>query len=214
VCQHNQALVVDSHPNSRAKLKRCLERAFPDIHVDTAGGFSHARYLLDQSAYYVGLIAADLPGDHGFDLMALAQTGAQRVHVVATAADCDDLAFAKALRAGAEGFVLREDTEDDLVPRLRGLSRGSPPLSPSVVRHLMRAYVRAPAEQLPLHHGLTPKEMEVLAALAKGLRVRQVAQTMDVSENTVRTHVKHAYSKLNISSRAEAARAALRLGLI
>lgn len=211
--QNSFALVVDRNPNCRAKLKRCLERAFPAIRVDTAGGFSHGRLLLEQCSYYVGLIAADLPDGHGFDLMARAQMGTRRMHIVATAGNCDDISFSRAMRAGAEGFVLREETEDDLVPRLRGLSRGSPPLSPPVARHLMRAFVRAPVEQALVEHGLTPKEVEVLAALAKGLRVRQAARTLGVSENTVRTHVKHVYSKLNISTRAEATRAALRAGL-
>jgi DNA-binding NarL/FixJ family response regulator len=93
------------------------------------------------------------------------------------------------------------------------MASGYPPLSPQLARYLVRAYVRSPDGASPSVE-LTVKEREVLKALATGNRVSEAAEQLGVTKNTIQTHVRRVYSKLNISSRAEATAVATRIGLI
>lgn len=212
--QFNRALVVESFAPCRLKLKGLLERAFPSIAVDTAGSDIHGGELLSRTHYYLALISVDLCNEGGFRLISQAHASAPPVHVVAISASCADGRFSKALSAGAEGYLLTDEDADDLLPRLRGVSRGHPPLSPQAARHLMRTYRCSPALTTTPVSDLSLKERQVLSVVAQGLRVKKIAERLNVSESTVQTHIKHIYSKLDISSRAEATIAASRIGLI
>jgi DNA-binding NarL/FixJ family response regulator len=127
----------------------------------------------------------------------------------------DDAHLFDAIAAGAQGYLLKDEGAEVLVGRLREIASGEPPLSPSIARRIL-AHFHRPAEACnwSRREVLTPRETEVLALLGRGLRIGDAAQSLGLTRHTVAGYVKIIYSKLNISSRAEAALEAKRRGLV
>ncbi|AXQ31354.1 DNA-binding response regulator [Solimonas sp. K1W22B-7] len=211
--QFSQALIVDLRREDRERLRRIVEKAFPGIAVHSAGDPVSARSLLQRHAYQLVLVEAGNTMDEACELIALAHDGRMPAHVVAIAEDCNEQRLAAALRAGAEGYLVKGEESEELVLRLRGLARGNPPLSPLAARQLLKTCMRTVPMPTAASE-LTCKELEVLTVLARGVKLRQAADDLGVSYNTVATHVKRLYSKLNVSTRAEATLAATRIGLV
>jgi len=114
--------------------------------------------------------------------------------------------------AGARGYLLKDEEQDLLVGILRRIDRGEPSLSPSIAHRLL-AHFRGPVAKAHDEAGLTPREIETLTLLARGLTVAEAAARMGLRPQTVASYVKVIYQKLRISTRAEAAREAVRRGL-
>jgi len=130
---------------------------------------------------------------------------------VVTIFDDNDHVF-PALQAGARGYLLKDQTREHFIMRLRNIADGEPPLSPSISRRLLEHFEQqaAPAPDTTL----TNREKEVLQLISKGFTLPKVASMLDISRNTAAGYVKSIYRKLNISTRAEAAMEASRIGLI
>jgi DNA-binding NarL/FixJ family response regulator len=136
--------------------------------------------------------------------------------VVVTIHDDDDHLF-PALQAGAFGYVLKDQSEAVIVDQFRRMSQGEPPLSPAIARRVMAHFAsRSSARERPRnvpHVVLTDRENEVLLRVAKGYTLPEIAVQLNLSRHTISDYVKQIYRKLNVSSRAEAALEAQRLGL-
>lgn len=135
--------------------------------------------------------------------------------VVLTAYDDDDNLFA-ALKAGAIGYVLKDATPEEVTSAIHAASQGQGFLSPGLVVRVVREFARTDRlarGQRALFAQLTRREMEVLELLASGLRNRQIAQKLFLSEKTVRNHISAILGKLHANDRTEAALIAARHGL-
>jgi DNA-binding NarL/FixJ family response regulator len=136
--------------------------------------------------------------------------------VVLTTFDTDELVLA-ALRAGASGFLLKDAPAETLFDGIRAVASGEATLAPTVTRRLL-AYVAAvapsPAQPAPTLAGLTPREREVLVAIAQGRSNADIAADLVVSEATVKTHVSRIFEKLAVRDRAQAVVAAYESGLV
>jgi DNA-binding NarL/FixJ family response regulator len=131
---------------------------------------------------------------------------------IVTTVYADDDHLFSALRAGAQGYLLKDQSRERLTEQLRGILHGEPPLSPSIARRLMRTFT-APAQHRE-DSGLTAREIEVLTLIANGHTLKDVGKALGISRFTVGDHVKMIYRKLNVASRAEAALQAARLGIV
>jgi DNA-binding NarL/FixJ family response regulator len=207
-----QALVVEDLPSSREWLVEALNAAFPGITVRACATLAEAARLLDPPPQ-VALIDLALPDGSGVSLIQrLQREHPQCLCVVATVFD-DDAHLFPALAAGAQGYVLKDQSRDVLAQMLCGIAAGQPPLSPSIARRLLRhfrATPRPPDEEEPL----TARENEVLRLMAKGYTVQEAAQMLELSRHTVASYLKDVYRKLRVGSRAEATLEAARRGLI
>jgi len=203
------ALLVDDLAHCRAWLRDALQRAFPGIAVAEADTLARAKTLLDP-APGLALIDLGLADGNGAQLIeTLARQGT--LCIVATVFD-DDAHLFQALRCGAQGYVLKDQTPDGLADMLRGIAIGQPPLSPSIARRLLRHFGPPPA--VADDAGLTPRETEVLRLIAKGYTVQEVADTFQLSRHTVAGYLKDIYRKLSVNSRAEATMEAARRGIV
>ncbi len=207
------ALVVDDLAASRRWLRAALAQAYPGIEVREAASVAEA---LAQIAPPPGIALIDLGLPDGSGLQVIERlAGGQTLCVVATVFD-DDAHLFPALRAGAQGYVLKDMAHEDLAEMLRGIAAGQPPLSASIARRLLRhfgpALASAPAEQDAA--ALTEREKSVLQLIGKGFTVAEAAAALSLSRNTCAGYVKDIYRKLRVSSRAEAALAATRMGLV
>ena len=135
--------------------------------------------------------------------------------LILTTFDLDDYVY-DALRAGASGFLLKDTPPDDLADAIRVVAAGDALLSPSVTRKLLEEFTKTPSAPRP-HMGLddlTQREAEVLQQLARGLSNSEIAEELFVSETTVKTHVSHILSKLELRDRVQAVIVAYESGLV
>lgn len=207
-----RALVVDDLPGSRDWLARALALAFPGIVVQQAASLAEGLACLAPPPP-LALIDLGLPDGSGLRLIeALRSLPGHCLCIVATVFD-DDAHLFPALRAGAEGYVLKDQSPEHLAEMLRGIAAGQPPLSPSIARRLLRHFQPEPAPAQETE-ALTARETDVLRLIAKGLTVAESAGVLDLSRHTVAGYLKAIYRKLSVNSRAEAALEATRRGLV
>jgi DNA-binding NarL/FixJ family response regulator len=129
--------------------------------------------------------------------------------------DLDEYVY-EALRAGASGFLLKDAGADELLHAVRVVAAGEALLSPSITRRLIADYARRPpaSEQPAALAELTPRELEVLRLLARGLSNAEIARELVLGDATVKTHVARVFAKLGLHDRAQAVVLAYETGLI
>ena len=136
--------------------------------------------------------------------------------VILTIYGDDDKVFA-AIKAGARGYVLKDAAPDEALAAIRAASRGEMLLNPAMVLRVANEFSRLStqraADNAVLSH-LTDRELEVLALMGKGMRNKEIADTLFISEKTVKNHISKIFEKLEVNSRAEAALLAARQGLV
>ena len=206
-------LVVEDMPDAQAWLKAVLMASFPDIRVEVAGGVKEALTRLKEGpAPSIALVDLGLPDGSGLDVLRkLKERHPGTLRIVTTIFDGDQHLFS-ALRAGAQGYVLKDQSREHLVQLIQGIVAGNPPLSPSIARRLL-GFFSGPGPESP-DEALTPREVEVLTLLSKGITIAGVAEVLSLSRHTVGGYVKDLYRKLNVSTRAEATLEAARRGLV
>lgn len=220
VCMQT-AMVVEDIAETGKWLRCLLAEAFPGIAVTVCADCRSAAACLLTLRPDLALVDISLPDGNGLGLIPpILQASPQATVVVTTIMD-DQEHILNALQAGANGYLLKDLPEDQFIHKLRGILRGDPPLSPKVARKVLQYFngaARPPANsaspKLMESDGLSSRESEVLVLIGKGLSRREVGELLHLSDNTIATHVRNVYRKLNISSRAEAALEACRLGLI
>ena len=182
--------------------------------VRQAHTLAAARKLLAREHFGMVILDLGLPDGNGVELIPELLPGRDIMVVVATIYD-DDAHIFSALRAGAGGYLLKDQGDDEIERALAGIRDGVPPISPSVARRMMDFFVQQDRlRENPETGKLTAREKEVLILIANGLSVGEASASLGISAHTTRGYVKDIYRKLGISSRAEASLSASRLGLI
>lgn len=212
------ALILEDMPESQELLREIAQTAYPDIRVRFESSIAGALSIITQFQFDLALIDLSLPDGDGVTVVdAMASRFPASMIVVATIFDDDNHLF-PALRAGAQGYLLKDQAPEQLVKQLRGISEGHPPLSPAIARRLLdHFHVDSPlrkAEGELEYVQLSPREREVLVHLARGISIVDIGVEIGISRHTVGDHVKNIYRKLNITSRAEAALRAKGMGLV
>ena len=208
---HLRILLVDDHEIVRLGLKALLSR-YPHFEVvaEARDAQEAIDMLLRHEPDIVGMDSR-LPGKKGIEatkdiLMIRPQT---KVIVLTSHAD-DDVLF-DAISAGASGYVLKQIGSDDLIRALEMVGRGQSMLDPTLTQKVFQR-VRESARKAEDEYfaALTQQELHILGFITEGLTNREIAERVFLSEKTVRNYVSSILSKLNLSSRAEAAAYAVR----
>jgi DNA-binding NarL/FixJ family response regulator len=214
----HRCLLVEDQPTTRDWMLGALASAFPGIGIVTAASLKQANACLDAATgsdgvgFTLALIDLGLPDGSGVELVRrLVAEAPETLPIVATIYD-DDAHLFEAIAAGARGYLLKDEEADLLVGYLRRIELGEPPLSPAIA-HRILGHFRTPAAAQSDAAGLTGREVETLTLLSKGLTVAEVATQLGLKPQTIASYVKVIYQKLNITSRAEATREAIRRGL-
>jgi DNA-binding NarL/FixJ family response regulator len=207
-----RVLIVDSQTVTRAGLRRLLE-SYPGLQVigEAADGVQAASETVELGPQVV-LMDAQLP--EGQTLSTLRQIKQlnpdTRVLLLATQ-DREEYLY-EAIRAGADGYILKDIAPDELVQAIRTIARGEVLIQSQIAGRLLTRYGRQGRNSR--EDTLTAREQEVLRLLARGLRNKEIAARLYVSERTVTFHLANIYQKLNVSGRTEALSRALEQGLI
>jgi DNA-binding NarL/FixJ family response regulator len=204
-----RVVIVDDHPIVRAGLVGLVESAVDLEVVGTGATGLDAVELATSLAPDVVLMDLRMPGLDGDEATAriLAAVPATRV-VILTTYETDD-AILSAIGAGASGYLLKAAPEAELLAGIRAVAAGEVALAPSVSRVLVRrAAAPVPSVQL------TARELDVLRLVATGLSNREIGAHLHLGEATVKSHLLHAFSKLDARSRTGAVTRARDLGLL
>lgn len=219
-------LLVEDLAHCRAWLVQALQAAFPQARIETADSVAAGLAAL-VSAPRLAVVDLGLPDGSGMKVIEALHQRLPDCHVVVSSVFDDDAHLFGALRAGATGYVLKDEPVDALASMLRGIVAGQPPLSASIARRLLRHFsAPRPAVAWPAippaadssaeeaAESLTQRETEVLKLSAKGYSGPQIAELLSISRHTVSGYLKDIYRKLRISSRAEATLEAARRGYV
>lgn len=205
------ALILDDVRESQTWLCQALTVVFPGIELACVGSLAEARnWLSVNRAPSLALIDLGLPDGNGAELIAELNCASPETMCVVASIFDDNQHLFPALRAGAQGYLLKDQPLAQIIELLKGIAEGRSPLSPSIARKMLGYFQPGPQ---PEHQQLTVREKDVLHCIAKGLTMPETAKLLGLSSHTVCGYVKEIYRKLNISSRAEAALTARNLGL-
>lgn len=201
-------VVVDDHPVVRHGLVAML-RYERDMQVvgEAENGVEAVNRILELLPD-VALLDLNLPKMSGIEVMR--QVRAQQPQIrflVLTTYDTDEY-IAPALEAGAQGYLLKDATPDELTRAVRSLAAGGAALEEGVAARVLESIAEPGGDELSV------RELEVLRLLVAGASNKAIAAQLNLSENTIKTHLSHIFGKLHVQNRAEAVAAALQRGLV
>ncbi|BCU79550.1 response regulator transcription factor [Luteolibacter sp. LG18] len=196
-------ILADDHPSLRAGLVAILERQ-PDLKVVAECGSGREVMKSPETAdvYIVDLRMPDGDGVQTIKAL-LARDASAKVLVLTTYLSEEDVF--QALEAGARGYLLKDTTKEELVDAIRRIHQGE--------RYLPQAIAARLADRM-IRPRLTPRELDVLRLVCRGRSNKEIASAMFVSEETVKTHMRSLFTKLNVHDRAEAVSVSIQRGLI
>ncbi len=214
-----RVVLADDEQLVRAGFRLILESE-PDLEViGEAGNGAEAVELTRKLDPDVVLMDIQMPGVDGLEatrqIVALGREETSRV-LILTTFELDEYVY-EALRAGASGFLLKRTPAADLIAGIHVVAAGDALLAPSVTRRLVDQFARRPAAK-PINgrslEELTEREREVLALVARGLSNGEIAESLVLSEGTVKTHVQRIFMKLQLRDRTQAVILAYDTGLV
>lgn len=209
-------LLVDDHAVVRSGLKMLLASETDVEIVGEAGNGSEAVAAAGSVRPDVILMDIGLPDMTSIEAARLIKSKYQKVAIVALIIHEDEEYFFKMLEAGASGYVPKRAAPEELLTAIRAASKGEVYLYPSLAKLLVKDYLsqERAVENKPTLDGLTDREQEVLSLLAEGAANDHIADKLVISTKTVERHRENIMRKLNLHSRAELVRYAIRKGII
>lgn len=216
-----KVLLVDDHTLVRKGIGRLLATQ-PDLTVvgEAADGLEALAKAIELSPDVI-LLDLQMPRCGGLECIARLQTQLPDVAIVVLTYSDDEQDLLEALKRGARGYLLKDLEPEVLFASVRGASRGEAPISGAMAAKILQEFrpggVASGVESSPdpdEHPRLSQRELEVLEQVAAGATNKEIADTLYVSENTVKHHLKNILAKLQMQNRAQAAAWAVKEGLI
>lgn len=209
-----KVVIVDDHPIVRAGMRAILSAA-PDINVVAEGeNGAEALRLVENLCPDVLALDVQLPDLNGLEVTRRLRADGSRTAILILTIHTDHETVFGLLEAGAVGYVLKDEAPETLVSAVRAAGRGESWFSPAVASQVVRRAVGTPRVELPeIPCDLTPREIETLRLLARGLDNTAIARELVVTKRTVQNHVSTIYAKLGVASRTEAMLYAIRHGI-
>ena len=206
-----RVLIADDHSVLREGLRMMLD---VQAGIEVVGEAANGREAIEQAGAlqpHVMLLDLIMPELGGLDALGAIHRAAPATRVVILTSSEDEEKMIAAMRAGAQGYILKTEPAGTVVSAIRAAARGEAALAPSVALRLMRAVAHPTAHP---EDSLSPREREVLALLGQGMSNKQIAARLSMAEKTARAHVSSILQKLNLEGRTQAALYAREKGLV
>lgn len=204
-----RVVVVEDHTLVRQSLMKTVE-AEPGFEVvGEAGRGDDALGIIETTRPDVVLMDVNLPGSNGIEVATKVRTAAKRARVLFLTMHDDDATISRAIELGADGYVTKNASTEELLHALRTVAGGDSYLSPAVARRVMDL-----AGHRAHRIDLTRREMEILELLVSGIRPSEAARQLYLSVKTVKNHLTNIYAKLGVRSAVQAAAEAIRRGIV
>ena len=210
-----RVLLADDHGIVRRGLRSLLEEAGLSVVAEAADGLEAIRLCEEQRPDLL-IVDIGMPKLSGIEVATRAQKLDRPPGVIVLSMHADESYIIRALAAGARAYLLKDATDEDLLPAVRAVASGRPFFSPAVTSLLVEDYVRT-LQQRGLndsYHLLTDREKEVLYLLAEGRSNKEAATLLDLGLSTIETHRANLMQKLNLHNTAEIVLYAVRKGII
>lgn len=209
-----KVMIVDDHPVVREGLKQLLEISDIEVVAVARSGFECLN-LLGNTDPDIVFMDVRMPGISGIETTRLLCERHPNVKVIMLTIYPDDQYVKEAILAGAKGYVLKKVTREDLVRLIHHVMEDGAFLDPAVTGAVLSEIKKESVDiEPPEKAALTQRELEVLSQLVSGLKDRDIAEALTISEHTVKTHIKSIYRKLKVSTRAQAVVKAGQQGII
>lgn len=208
-----RVLVVDDHVVVREGLC-ALITARPDMEVvgEAADGIEAVLKARSQQPDVI-LMDLAMPRRGGIEATQEIKQENANARILVLTSFAEDKNVFLAIKAGAQGYLLKDSSSRDLIEAIRAVYQGELSLQPSIALKVIRELSR-PTDLPPAEQPLTGREVEVLKLVAQGLSNQEIAENLVISERTVTTHVSNILAKLHLANRTQAALYAIREGLV
>ena len=214
--------LVEDDPGFSDALSQALQDATDMRLAGMAATQAEGLALLNKPPADVLLVDLGLPDGSGIEVIRAASRLWPSCHIMVSTTFGDEMHVMRSLEAGAAGYLLKDSSATRMVDEIRSLAGGGSPISPIIARLVLARFRQAPAAAENKEAAPTPapesplsvREKEVLDYITKGFTTQEIAKLMELSHFTVRTFVRRIYSKLKVTSKAEAIYEARTLGLL
>jgi len=215
--------VVEDDFKVASAIVRSLARQTEFSVIGTAGSLATARADLERIRPEIVVVDLQLPDGDGATLIRALRAERPSVVLLVFTVFGDEARVVRAIEAGADGYLLKGCTGDELLHALSQARAGESPISPPIARHLLNRLrrpspksvvpSRVPGSQESLEK-LSPREIEVLRLVAQGYIAEEIGTRLGISVNTVRSHIRSVYGKLSVNHQGQAVSTAHRLGYL
>ena len=211
-------MVVEDDPAFLARFCRIVAQSTELSLLAAVSDLASARRAIEHHAPDVLLTDLGLPDGSGIDLIRETAQRHPGTDIMVISVFGDEEHVLASIEAGATGYILKDSLPEEFVSLIAQLRAGGSPISPVIARQLLKRFHRkdqiASTAPDPQAAGLTTRESEVLALIAKGFSFGEIARLLEVSPHTINAHVKKIYQKLAVHSRGEAVYEAGKMGLL
>ena len=206
--QKIRIVIADDHAVLRESLSALLQTQSDFAVVGTAANGSEALKLVHSRPPDVLVLDLFMPGGDGFEVLRTLDRAGSRVAAVVLTGSESQFDYAQVVRLGARGLVLKADGPEKLFSAIRAVAQGELAFSPEMANQVLHTMADAPQPAASLRR-LSPREREIAVLVSRGLRNRDMAQELSISENTVKRHLQSIFSKTGTHDRLELAVLAL-----
>ncbi len=207
--------IIEDDPVMRDLLSGAVEACDDMMVTSTADNVAMASGMIEAGGYDVLLCDLGLPDGSGITLIRQEALTGRDTDILVITIFANQNKVLDAIRAGARGYLLKDERIEDCIEAIRNIRRGGSPISPIIARQLLGQITpEASQPSTPMASPLSEREYEVLNLLSRGFSNSECADILTVSANTIGTHVKNIYRKLEVNSRAEALFEASSQGLL
>jgi DNA-binding NarL/FixJ family response regulator len=204
-----RVLLIDDHPLVRRGLAEVIARE-PDLEVcGEAGDVAEALGEVDRTQPDIAIVDLTLKTGHGIELLEKLKTRAPNLKTLVSSMHDETLFAERVLRAGAKGYVTKQESPEVLIRAIRQILRGELYLSQRMTSRLLNRVVAGPGTQDDPVQSLSNREVEVYEMIGQGLTIQQIAARLHLSPKTIETHREKIKQKLNVRSSAELNRRAV-----
>lgn len=197
--------IIEDDPAMRELLSGAIGDCEDMILKAAADNAAEAKGMIEAGGYEVLLCDLGLPDGNGAALIRQEALTGRDTDILVITIFANQNKVLDAIRAGARGYLLKDERIEDMIEAIRDIRRGGSPISPIIARQLLGQIRPEPsAASVPMASPLSEREFEVLNLLSRGFSNAECAEVLTVSANTIGTHVKNIYRKLEVNSRAEA----------
>src|ERR1700690_2804853 len=209
-----RTLLVDDHALFRDGVASLLLAWGHEVVGQAADG-NQAIEMVDETSPDVVLMDVRMPNVSGIEATAEIKARHPEVAIVMLTVSEEEADLFRAIKAGAQGYLLKNLEAPQLRSMLEGVARGEPAITPGTAARIIDEFLLSPGGGATSHsQRLTERELGVLRLVTEGLRNREIAVELGISENTVKFHLKNIVEKLHAQNRAELAARAVREGLV
>jgi DNA-binding NarL/FixJ family response regulator len=209
-----RTVLVDDHALFRDGVASLLLAWGHEV-VGQASDGAEAIELVDETSPDVVLMDVRMPNVSGLEATAEIKERHPEVAIVMLTVSEDEADLFRAIKAGAQGYLLKNLEAPQLRSMLEGVARGEPAITPATAARIIDEFLQSAGRRPPgYQRHLTERELEVLKLVTEGQRNREIAVELGISENTVKFHLKNIVEKLHAQNRAELAARAVREGLV